>query len=80
MNVATRLKLEQMESDIKELKRLVITLSESVAYLQGEQVGRRLEQTAPRETGQRHVDDVVHVVPAALAGKTLTLPEKRKSV
>lgn len=47
MNVATRLKLEQMEKDIESLKQTVAALSESVAYLQGEQVGRKLDS---RET------------------------------
>jgi hypothetical protein len=44
MNVATKLKIEQMGKDIVELRQLVAELRESVAYLQGEQVGRRLDQ------------------------------------
>lgn len=38
-----------------------------------------LEQSRSAVPGQQHMDEVRPVVPKELAGKTLTLPEKRKS-
>lgn len=44
-----------------------------------EELKRRVEALERLVSGQQHVDDMKYEAPEALKGKTLTLPEKRKS-
>lgn len=48
MNVATKLLLQQMESDIKNLKQCVAELVEAVVRLQGEREDRKLTPSVKR--------------------------------